>query len=323
MMRVAPYSPEHDEAWDRLVEQAPMGTFLHTRRFLSYHGDRFADRSLMLYDERDVLAGVLPAAVDPDDASWVVSHPGITYGGLVHAGLLTGGPAIDALRAIRAHLAAGGYRGLRYKAVPVVYHRRPATDDRYALHAAGATLARCDLSCAVDLEHPGRRGSQRARGLKRALKAGVELRDGVAVAEAFWPVLERVLADRHGLRPVHSLPEILELSRRFPEQVRFVVAELDGEVVAGTVLFCVATAHHAQYIAAAPRGTEVGALDLLFDRCIARAAEDGARYFNFGVSTEQGGRVLNRGLHAFKAGFGGGGVVQEVFELPLARDHGA
>jgi hypothetical protein len=313
-MRVAPYAPEHDEAWDRLVEHAPMGTFLHTRRFLSYHGDRFADRSMLVYDERDALVAVLPAAADPGDASWVVSHPGATYGGLVHS--LTGGAVVDALGAVRAHLAATGARGLRYKPVPIVYHGSPAMDDRYALYAAGATLVSCDLSCAVDLQHPGRRGSQRVRGLKRARKAGVELEEGPAVAQAFWPVLERVLADRHGLRPVHTLEEILELRRRFPEQVRFVTVHEGGEVIAGTVLFCVGIAHHAQYIAAGPRGTEVGALDLLFDRCIERATAEGARYFNFGVSTEQGGRLLNRGLHSFKAGFGGGGIVQEVYELP-------
>jgi hypothetical protein len=294
-----------------------MGTLLHTRRYLSYHGDRFADRSLLLYDDRDRLAGVLPAAQDPDDAAVVVSHPGVTYGGLVHDGALTGGPAVDALAAVAAQLAATGARTLRYKAVPVVYHQRPAGDDRYALWAAGAVLARCDLSCAVDLGQPGRRGSRRARGLKRAVREGVELRHGVETAAAFWPVLEAVLGARHDVRPVHSVDEIRELHSRFPEQIRFVAAVLDGEVVGGTVLFCTPAAHHAQYIAAGERGTAVGALDLVFDDCIARAAAEGARYFNFGVSTEQGGHVLNRGLHAFKAEFGGGGVVHEVFELSL------
>jgi hypothetical protein len=314
-MRAEPYSQSLREEWDRLVEEAPMGTFLHTRRYLSYHGDRFDDRSLLVYDERDRPVAVLPAAADPDDPTRVVSHPGITYGGLV--GSLTGGAAVDALNAVRSRLAADGHEVLVYKAVPAIYHRLPAMDDRYALFAAGARLVRCDLSCAVDLEHPGRRGSQRVRGLKRARKAGLELQAGAEVAEAFWPVVEAVLAERHGVRPAHAVAEILELHHRFPEQVRFVVARLEGEVVAGTVLFCTTAVHHAQYIAAAPRGTELGALDLVFDACIAQATEEGARYFNFGVSTEEGGRVLNRGLHAFKAGFGGGGVVHEFFELTL------
>jgi hypothetical protein len=247
----------------------------------------------------------------------VVSHPGITYGGLVHDGALTGGAAVDALAAVAAQLGAGGATTLRYKAVPLVYHQRPSSDDRYALWAAGAVLSRCDLSCAVDLQRPRRRGSRRDRGLKRARREGVEVREGIELVEPFWRVLEAVLAARHDVRPVHGVEEIRELHRRFPEQIRFVAAALEGEVVGGTVLFCTPAAHHAQYIAAADRGTAAGALDLVFDHCIARATAEGARYFNFGVSTEQGGRVLNRGLHAFKAEFGGGGVVHEVFALPL------
>ena len=134
-----------------------------------------------------------------------------------------------------------------------------------------------------------------------------------------WPVLESVLGARHGVRPVHTLEEILDLHARCEGQIRFVVAELDDSVVGGTVLFCTPAAHHAQYIAADDRGTRIGALDLIFDSCIAQAAAEGARYFNFGVSTEPGGGGLNRGLHAFKAEFGGGGVVHEVFGLPLTR----
>ena len=313
-MRVAPYTGADADAWDALVAEAPMGTLLHTRRFLSYHGDRFADRSLLVYDD-ERLVGVLPAALDPDDPAVVVSHPGSTYGGLVHRGALTGGAAVDALDAVRAHFAADGLRTLVYKAVPSIYQRRPAADDRYALWQAGARLERVDLSTAIDLADPGRRGSRRTRGLKRARKEGLEVRAGRDQAAAFWPVLEQVLGARHGVRPVHTLAEILTLHDRFPEQIAFVVAHLADEAVAGVVLFRTPVVHHAQYIAASDRGTATGALDLLFDHCIAEAA--GARYFNFGVSTEHGGRVLNRGLHAFKADFGGGGVVHEVYALAL------
>ena len=315
-MRAVPYTAEHGTAWDELVDAAPMGTLLHTRRYLGYHGDRFTDRSLVIHDDSDRLVGVFPAAEDPDDAGTIVSHPGVTYGGIVHGGVLTGGLAEDALSAVKAALS--GFERLIYKAVPIVYHQRPALDDRYALWAAGASLVRYDLSCAIDLANPGRRGSRRTRGVKRARREGVELREGVEQAERFWPVLIEVLEARHGVRPVHTLHEILDLHRRCGAAIRFVAAELDGTVIGGTVLFCTPSAHHAQYIAASDRGTEAGALDLLFDACIDRATTEQRRYFNFGVSTHPGGG-LNRGLHAFKAEFGGAGVIHEIFELPLTR----
>ena len=64
-MRVVPFTADHTDAWDRLVETAPMATFLHTRRFLSYHGDRFKDASVLLFDQNGAARAVLPAALDP------------------------------------------------------------------------------------------------------------------------------------------------------------------------------------------------------------------------------------------------------------------
>ena len=42
------YLPDQAAAWDDLVARAVNGTMLHTRRYLSYHGDRFRDRSLLI-----------------------------------------------------------------------------------------------------------------------------------------------------------------------------------------------------------------------------------------------------------------------------------
>jgi hypothetical protein len=56
-MRVAPYSENGSAEWDEIVGRCPMATFLHTRRFLSYHGDRFRDASLFLQDEEGRVPG--------------------------------------------------------------------------------------------------------------------------------------------------------------------------------------------------------------------------------------------------------------------------
>lgn len=35
------YGEQDAEAWDRLTAESWNGTFLHERRFLAYHGERF------------------------------------------------------------------------------------------------------------------------------------------------------------------------------------------------------------------------------------------------------------------------------------------
>lgn len=315
MFHVVPYEDRHAKLWDDRVATAPMATFLHTRKFLSYHGARFQDVSVILHDARKEPVGLFPAAVDPTDAKRVVSHPGITYGGLLHAGRLRGESMIRALEVLSAYYRDRGFRSLRYKVVPSIYHQKPSSDDLYALFRMGAVRYRCDLSCAVDLAEKPEWSERRRRGSKKARSQGVEIALGDRWMEPLWKVLEANLDEKHGVRPVHTLEEIRKLHRWFPEEIIFRVALRKSHVVAGAVLFLSPRVTHAQYICSNEAGREVSALDALFEECLTEAGRRGARYFNFGISTEEEGRVLNDGLYRFKAEFGGGGVLHECYEI--------
>lgn len=316
MIAVQDFDPADAEAWDAFCGDSVQGTLLHTRRYLSYHGKRFRDRSLVVRREGD-WAAVFPAAENPDDPGCIVSHPGITYGGLVHRGDARGEHAIEILRSVLAHYAAAGARRLLYKAVPAIYHRRPASDDTYALTHLGARLVRRDLSCAINLADAYPLGSRRRRGVRRAQSAGLRIERGPDHLAAFWRVLSENLAERHGVRPVHDLAEISLLAERFPEAIRCIVATDGADVVAGTLLYDTPTVSHAQYIASSPRGFEASALDAVFADAIALARQSGRRYFDFGISTEQGGTILNAGLYQFKSEFGGGGIVHDYYQIDL------
>lgn len=316
-MQVFPYSESEAVTWDEVSARCPMATFLHTRRFLSYHGDRFRDVSLFLADEKGRVVGLFPAAVDPKDERCVVSHPGISFGGLLHAGELEGERMIEALESLRRYYAERGFESLRYKAVPHIYHQAPAADDLYALFRVGARRYRCDLSCAIDLKNPLPLSERRRRSLKKALKQGVKLAHGRTFIEPFWQVLEKNLARRFNLRPVHSVEEIKKLNSLFPDNIDIVVGLMADEVVGGVVVFNTPTVAHSQYTASNEKGQESCALDVVFTHFIEKAGERGARYFDFGVSTENDGQILNTGLYQYKSGFGGRGVVHEFYEVAL------
>ena len=316
-MRIVQFTPEWSEGWDELVERAPMATFLHSRRFLSYHGDRFEDASLLLFDEQDRLRAALPAALDPELADTVVSHPGATYGGLVHDGSVNGDRTRDALAQVREHYAAQGLERLRYDAVPHIYHRSPSQDDIWALAELGATLVRSDLSCAIDLANRREPSERRRRSIRRARERGVTVSEGTDGLAAFWPVLESTLERRHAARPVHTLAEIEELRSRFPQRILPLVATLDSEPCAGAVLFVTHTTVHTQYLAATEAGMDASALDAVIEHGVELAAARGARWFDFGISPGEDRRGVLAGLYRYKAEFGGGGVVHERYEQRL------
>ena len=295
------------------------GTFLHTRRFLSYHGDRFEDLSIVLEDDRGRITGVFPAALDPTREDVAVSHPGLTYGSIVHNGKLRGEAMVEALRAIAEKYREMGLRLLRYRAVPSVYHVVPSDDDLYALSRLGAARYRCDLSSALNLALPQRYSAGRQKDLKKARRSGVTTALGAEYLAPYWPILEENLATRHSAIPTHTLREIETLRKRFPQQIECAVGMVEGEMVSGAVLFRTPRVVHLQYSASSPRGNAVGAQTAVVDHVINRSRASGAGYFDFGTSNEDEGKFLNEGHYEVKASFGAGGMVHEHYEMSLQR----
>lgn len=311
------YDPADTEAWEDLVGRSCNGTFMHTRRFVSYHEDRFLDRSLLLGDQRGHLVGVFPAAENPGDPRMVISHPGLTYAGIVHDGTVCGESMIGVLEGIFRYYRRLGYKKLRYKAVPAIYHSRPAEDDLYALFRLGARQYRSDLSATIDLSNRGRVTQRRVRSRKRAQAEGVSTEENWGEVAAFWRILEENLARRHGVSPVHSLAEIQMLRDRFPEGILLIAARISQELVGGAVMFAAGPVMHMQYTATTERGRDVSATDLVMEHAIGLSAKWGCRYFDFGVCTVDDGQSLDQDLYRFKVSFGAGGVIYDHYELDL------
>ncbi len=311
------YAPGNAGAWDDLVARSCNGTFLHTRRFLSYHGDRFCDRSVLVEDRRGRVTGVLPAAENPSRPEVIVSHPGLTYGGLIHDGSVRGASMISALHGIADHYRRLGYRRLRYKAVPALYHTEPAEDDLYALFRLEARRYRSDLSAAIYLGRRGRVTQRRLRSRRSAEAAGVSTRDSWSDVAGFWQILDANLARRHDTSPVHSLAEIRLLHDLFPEDIILITGWAGGALAGGAVLFAAGPAMHMQYTATTEQGRVACVTDLVMEHAIDLARRRGHRFFDFGVSTPHEGWHLNESLYDFKVSFGAGGVVHDHYEIDL------
>ncbi len=314
MIEIARYNAGDERQWDAAVEASRNGTFLHRRAFMDYHSDRFTDHSLLALDGERVLA-VLPAC---ERDGMLLSHGGLTYGGWLMATRgVDAAVMVDVVAAMQDYMRQHGLKQLLYKAVPHIYHRYPAEEDLYALHAAGAQLVECNISTTIDLRDPV--------GLDRGNRRGVNVarREGVVIAESdqwdeYWPLLGRVLAERHGAQPVHSVDEIKLLHSRFPHNIVLYTATRQGEMLAGVVMFFMpGTVAHAQYIAASDEGRRTHALTLLFAYLIDDCLERSFRYFDFGISNEDHGRYLNRGLVEQKSRLGGRGITYNTYNLTI------
>jgi hypothetical protein len=279
---------------------------------MDYHSDRFSDHSLMCYRDGRLYA-LLPANEKGDT---LVSHGGLTYGGLVTDSRCSAKGVLDTFTAINDYLRAAGFRHVVYKAIPWIYHQLPAEEDLYALTAVcHARLTIRDISSAIVGTRRLKFTESRRSGLRKALKAGLRICESDDV-DAFWHILNDNLTQKYAVRPVHTSDELRLLQSRFPDHIKLWLV-LDGDKpVGGTLLFLTPQVLHTQYISATPYGKQHGALDLLFDHLINNVYAD-YPYIDFGKSTVSDSADLNEQLIFQKEGFGARAVCYDTYEYEL------
>lgn len=311
MIRIQRYMAKNAPAWNRFVAESKNATFLHDRNYMDYHADRFADHSLLVFEDETLLA-LLPAN---REGGALHSHQGLTYGGFLTGRAMRASLMLEVFGALKEYLTAENISALHYKPVPAIYHSYPAEEDIYALFRMEARLVRVDVAASIPLERPWPLHHGKKTGAAQARKAGVGVRASEDY-EAFFDIASTCLAERHDARPVHSAQEMRLLASRFPENIRLHGAYREGRMVAGTIMYLTHRVAHAQYIASTPEGRDTRAVDLMMAQMIAQASGHFA-WFDFGISTEAQGRVLNTGLSAQKEEFGARGIVHTAYSLYL------
>ncbi len=314
MITIEKYNPLSKQEWDDAVRSSRNGTFLHLRDYMDYHSDRFVDFSLIARNEGKIIA-VLPAC---REGKKLYSHRGLTYGSwlvpLRHFDVTT---MMEVWDASVQFLQDEGIEEIIYKPVPHIYHRYPCEEDLYAIFRAGGVLVESNISTTIDLDEPLPFDRGNRHNVNLAVKSGVEVAQS-SDWHGYWAMLDALLMEKYNRHPVHSIEEILLLRSRFPENIKLYTASLGGELLAGVVMYCCGDeVAHCQYIASTEQGRQLKALTLLFDNLIKEASQAGYRYFDFGISTENGGLYLNEGLVRQKCRLGGRGIVYQVFKIEL------
>ena len=306
------YNASLADEWNRFVAASKNGTFLFDRRFMDYHSDRFHDPSLLVYRDGRLCA-LLPAN-QKDDV--LVTHGGLTYGGLVMGQQCTAQGVLNVFGVINDYLRRQGFRRVVYKAIPWIYHRLPAEEDLYALTAVcNARLAIRDISSAIVSTNRLPFTESRRSGLRKARRAGMTVCESDDI-EVFWQILNDNLTSKYAVRPVHTADELRLLRSRFPENIKLWLVCSGTTPVGGTLLFLTPQVLHTQYISATPYGKQHGAIDLLFDHLLNHVYTD-YPYIDFGKSTVSDSADLNPQLIFQKEGFGARAVCYDTYEYTL------
>ena len=305
------YTKNRREEWNSFVQTAKNATFLFLRGYMDYHHSRFADHSLMVFQGQKLVA-LLPANLKANGT--LISHEGLTYGGLVVSRYATLCQVLACFHAVLRHLSREHIPSLLYKQIPGFYNTLPDDEVNYALFLMEARLCRRDCATVVVQSDRLKCQKRRERDISRARHLGVRVVQETAF-QTFWEqVLVPQLAERYGVQPVHTVAEITLLASRFPENIKQFSAYCGDEIVAGATIYETPTVAHTQYSAVSGHGRRLGAQAFLFGWLINEYYRD-KRFFDFGISNESDGRAINHGLLDWKEGFGGRSYMHDFYDI--------
>ncbi|MCF0243747.1 MAG: GNAT family N-acetyltransferase [Bacteroidaceae bacterium] len=315
-LNIVTYNPERKQEWDYFVRKSKNGSFLFFRDYMDYHSDRFTDRSLMFYMDGELL-GLLPANIteNADGKMVMYSHQGLTYGGLVMGNHSTLSKVCGMFESLRDFLKENNISELAYKAVPHIYHKTPSEEDLYALHnVLNAQLMKREAACSIDFTNRIPFRSCRFSTLKVAKRNGVEIVESDDYA-AFWQILSATLHNKYNTTPVHSVGEIELLHSRFPDNIRLFTTMKDGEVLSGVVLYVTDTCVHTQYVASSEKGNKYHCNELIIDYLL--DVFKTKKYFDYGTSSENGGKSFNESLVFSKESYGCRTIAYDTYKLTI------
>lgn len=322
---VQTYALSHAERWDAFVmEHAANGTFLQTRRFLSYHPEgRFTDDSRMIYRNQELVAVCPGADCVCDGVRIFRSHPGSTFGGLVVAPSQLRAPKLTELvAALNAQLKADGYQAVELKPTPDLFSREPDDAMEYALFHEGYAQE-MEIACVLplDRDYDALRKAfsyNKRYDLKRAEKheltaAPMETDEDI---RAFHGLLCQNLK-KFDTVPVHTVDELLDFHHaRLKDEISFLgVRDISGALVAAACLFYFAQTNvlHTQYLATDLGITAYVPSTFLYDAVIKEALRRRCAVLSLGTCTHDHGHVLNTGLILNKEGYGTGHSLNRIF----------
>lgn len=313
MIVVRKYSSQNFDSWNDFVASAKNSLFMHNRNFMEYHSDRFEDCSLMFFEDDELLA-LFPANKKGTD---LVSHGGLTYGGFITGQKMKEYKMLECFEVLKSYMNENGFTKCIYKTIPYCYYKIPAQEDLYALFRNDAKISKVEASTVIDLRNPIKMPKGRKAQISRANREGVTIELSLDF-NAFIELENNVLSEHHNTQAVHTGAELELLHSRFPKQIELYAAMYKGKMIAGSVIFVYDNVVHTQYMAADDTAREIGALDYCISEIIKKYSCS-KQFLDFGISTEEGGRVLNDGLISQKEGFGGRTVTYQTWEMNIKQ----
>ena len=321
-LKIIKYTSDLADIWDDFVRnKSRNGNIFHEISFLSYHGERFEDCSVLIFNEtKSKILAVIPAAIKREQNKvGIVSHPGSTYGGLVFNDKIK----TRDLKTVIDALIKYYYKCYNADFIQMTLAENFHTNDffevmTFLLWHRGFKIVSKEASCAryLQVEDFYPKFSRSTRNLvNQFLKKNSDVAIHFDVEDLTIPyqIIEKNLL-LHGTKPTHTLDELLLLKHKLKTRLKCFTASKDGNIVATIVVFELNNkVVHDFYNAQNYEYNDATILRYLFLRVFQYYRDRNYLYFNFGISSRD--KWIKWGILEYKEQFGSEVLTRDTWIL--------
>jgi hypothetical protein len=320
IISVKKYEESERTLWNDFCNKCNNGTIFHNQSFFDYHPTgRFNNHHLIFRSGKKIVALLTGAIVENQESGKIyVSHQGASYGGFVlpmDSGIKE---AFALVAALIKYLKQLDIHIFRITPPPLFYMKLPHQHIEFALMKSGATVLKSELTSIVHLKSTI---SETLDGFRSTARTSFRKaqKEGVIVCfndrwEEFYSLLEKNLGMRHGVKPTHTLDELLKLRDLFPDKILLLSSFYEDVMIAGVTIFvCNPESLLAFYISHINDYQHLRPLNILFYELFKWGIENHYRLMDFGTFTLNMEPIF--GLGNFKEGFGAGGVFRTTWQM--------
>jgi len=312
MINIVKYNKNMKKVWDNfIVHDARNGNFLFYRDYMEYHADRFQDNSLLLFDEKDILIAIIPAS---KKSKTYITHEGLTYGGLIYKKNLGTEKILIIFNHIVKYLKESNFTTIMYKRMPYVYTLYPSEEDLYALYCIGFNISRRDVSSCMNIARYSIKG-KKLNEYKRGKKNGLSLIK-TSDSSKIFSIINKNLNKKYNVLSTHTSDEMNYLHFKFPNNIEMFELLEGSKVVGGIIIYLNIGIVHVQYVACLEYAKKLRGIDFLIISII-KKYKDNYEWFDYGISTEMDGMLLNNSLIKSKEEYGLTALCYDSYELKL------
>lgn len=305
-MLINKYSNELEKIWNDFVNSQCFGTIYHTRQFINYHpNDRFIDESILIFDN-DELICVLPVCKRGEG---YFSYSGATYGGPVIHKKYT---KIKYMKLIIEKIFEYYDNKIEFRLANDIYFN----ESSYILYFLLSQKLKVypELSWYIKTDDDFIENITNKRN-KKLLKRFINDKSITCSFYnnnedyiEFYKIVTKNLKNNHDSTPTHSLDEFLKVKDLLCDKQRLYLVKQYNDILGG--VYVLKTTRNCWYTFYISRN-----IDFKKDNCSVSylmyqisidAKKENVKYIDYGISTEEKGKLINEGLSDFKESSLGG-----------------